>query len=72
MLVGGLGAGRGGRGGSTVPTAADAAFASSPAEEYLSDGFLAIPRATTSSNAFVMFRRMMLGIPPTPISDCSS
>jgi hypothetical protein len=61
VLVGGLGAGRGGRGGSTVPTAADAAFASSPAEEYLSDGFLAIPRATTSSNAFVMFRRMMLG-----------
>ena len=62
MFVGGLGAGSGGRGTSTAPTAAFAAFASSPAVAYLSDGFFAKPRATTSSNARVIPRRMMLGL----------
>jgi hypothetical protein len=62
VLVGGVGTGSGGRVGSTAPTAADAAFASSPAVRYLSDGFFAIPRAITSSNDFVMPRRMMLGL----------
>ena len=61
MSVGGVGAGSGGRGASTAPAAAFAALASSPADEYLSDGFFARPRAITSSNARVMPRRMMLG-----------
>ena len=61
MLVGGLGTGSGGRGGTTEPAAAVAALASSPAVAYLSDGFFAIPRAITSSNARVMPGRMMLG-----------
>ena len=61
MSIGGAGAGSGGRGGSTAPTAAFAALASSPAVAYLSVGFFAMPRATTSSNARVMPLRMMLG-----------
>ena len=61
MLDGGLGGGSAGRDELATPAAAVAALASSPADEYLSDGFLAMPRATTSSNARVMPRRMMLG-----------
>ncbi len=42
-------------------TAAAAARASSPAVRWRSWGFFAMPRATTSSNARLIPRRMMLG-----------
>ncbi len=61
MLVGGVGVGSGGRGGSADPAAAVAAFASSPAVAYLSDGRFAIPLAITSSNARVIPGLIMLG-----------
>ena len=61
MFVGGLGSGSGGRGGRAEPAAAVAAFASAPADAYLSDGLFAIPFAITSSNARVIPGRIMLG-----------
>ena len=61
MSVGGDSVGSGGRGGRVDPAATVAAFASSPAVAYLSDGRFAIPFAITSSNARVIPGRIMLG-----------